>query len=91
MVTETHDPDRNAGPLWLAFCAVGMITSLTLYGIVLEYATIGGRKLHETSFILVTTSIYTVTAYFARWIFGEKPSDISKYQMLVLSCTSIAR
>jgi hypothetical protein len=54
---------------------------LTLYGVVLEYATIGGRKLDETSFIFVTTSIYTITAYNARWIFGEKPSDISKYQV----------
>ena len=48
---------------WLAFCTVGMVSSLTLYGIALEYATSGGRKLHEISFVFVTTSIYALTAY----------------------------
>ena len=67
-----------------------MISSLTMYGVVLEYATSGKQKLHEMSFVFVTTSIYTITAYIARWVFGEKPTDISKYQMLFLSITSIA-
>jgi solute carrier family 35 (UDP-galactose transporter), member B1 len=66
------------------------MTTLTLYGIVLEYVTSGGRKLHELSFVFVTTSVYTITAYVARSFFGEKPTNISKYQMLVLSLTSIA-
>ena len=81
--------EKNAGLSWLLFCAAGLVTSLTLYGIVLEYVTIGGKKLNETSFIFVTTSIYTVTAYFARWIFGEKPSDISKYQVDLNQLNSI--
>lgn len=75
---------------WLAFCVIGMVSTLTAYGIVLEYVTSGGRKLHEVSFIFVTTSIYAITAYVARGIFNEKPTDISKYQMLILSLTSIA-
>ena len=75
---------------WLAFCTLGMITTLALYGLVLEYATSGGRKLHEVSFVFVTTSIYAITAYVARELFGEKPTEISKYQMLILSVTSIA-
>lgn len=87
---DSHHEDKNPGLAWLLFCAVGMISSLTMYGIVLEYATSGGRKLHEISFVFVTTSIYTITAYVARWIIGEKPTNISKYQMLVLSVTSIA-
>ena len=56
-----YSEEKNAGIYWLIFCVVGMVTSLTLYGIALEYVTIGGKKLHETSFIFVTTSIYTVT------------------------------
>jgi UDP-galactose transporter B1 len=82
--------DKHAGYGWLLFCVIGMVSSLTLYGIVLEYVTSGGRKLHELSFVFVTTSIYSVTAYIARGIFGEKPTNISKYQMLTLSLTSIA-
>ena len=56
-----YSEEKNAGIYWLIFCVVGMVTSLTLYGIALEFVTIGGKKLHETSFIFVTTSIYTVT------------------------------
>lgn len=82
--------DKHAGYGWLLFCVLGMVSSLTLYGIVLEYVTSGGRKLHELSFIFVTTSIYSLTAYVARSVFGEKPTQISKYKMLTLSLTSIA-
>lgn len=82
--------EKHAGYGWLLFCVLGMVSSLTLYGIVLEYVTSGGRKLHELSFIFVTTSIYSLTAYVARGIFGEKPTAISKYKMLTLSLTSIA-
>lgn len=82
--------EKHAGYWWLLFCVVGMVSSLTLYGLVLEYVTSGGRKLHEISFVFVTTAIYSVTAYIAREIFNEKPTHISKYQMLILSITSIA-
>lgn len=75
---------------WLAFCVFGMMSTLTAYGIVLEYVTSNGRHLHEISFLFVTTSIYTITAYVARGVFNEKPTEISKYQMLILSLTSIA-
>lgn len=75
---------------WLAFCVLGMMSTLTAYGIVLEYVTSNGRHLHEISFLFVTTSIYTITAYVARGVFNEKPTEISKYQMLILSLTSIA-
>lgn len=82
--------EKHAGYWWLLFCVVGMVSSLTLYGLVLEFVTSGGRKLHEISFVFVTTAIYSVTAYIAREIFNEKPTHISKYQMLILSITSIA-
>jgi UDP-galactose transporter B1 len=84
------DEERHAGYGWLLVCVIGMMSSLTMYGIVLEYATSGGRKLHELSFVFVTTSIYALTAFVARGLFGEKPTQISKYQMLTLSLTSIA-
>lgn len=88
--SSSNDIEKHAGYGWLAFCVIGMVSSLTAYGIVLEYVTTGGRKLHEISFVFVTTSIYTITAYIARHVFNEKPTDISKYNMLVLSLTSIA-
>jgi UDP-galactose transporter B1 len=87
--TEEH-VEKSAGPWWLLFCVVGMVSSLTVYGIILEFVTSGGRKLHEVSFVFVTTAIYAVTAFVAREIFNEKPTHISKYQMLLLSITSIA-
>jgi UDP-galactose transporter B1 len=84
------DAEKHAGYGWLLVCVVGMMSSLTLYGLALEYATSGGRHLHEISFVFVTTSIYSLTAYTAGWLIGEKPTTISKYKMLTLSCTSIA-
>lgn len=87
---SSGDDEQHAGYGWLAFCVIGMVSSLTLYGIALEFATSGGRKLHEWSFVFVTTSIYAITAFIARSIFGEKPTEISKYNMLTLSLTSIA-
>jgi UDP-galactose transporter B1 len=87
---SSESGDKHAGYGWLAFCVVGMVSSLTLYGVVLEYVTSGERKLHELSFVFITTSIYAITAYIARSMFGEKSTQISKYKMLTLSITSIA-
>jgi len=82
--------ERNAGVHWLAFCALGMVSSLALYGVALEYATSGGRKLHELSFVFVTTTVYAITAGFMKWLFGEPSADIPKKHMLILSFTSLA-
>ena len=82
--------ERNAGVHWLAFCALGMVSSLALYGVALEYATSGGRKLHELSFVFVTTTVYAITAGFMKWLFGEASADIPKKHMLILSFTSLA-
>ena len=87
---QDENGEKHAGYAWLLFCVVGMISSLTMYGLVLEFVTSGGRKLHELSFVFVTTAIYSITAFVARNLFNEKPTDISKYQMLILSLTSIA-
>lgn len=88
---DSHDDgEKHAGYWWLFICVVGMISSLTMYGIVLEYVTSGKEGLHELSFVFVTTAIYSMTAFVARGIFNEKPTEISKYQMLILSLTSIS-
>ena len=85
------DGEKHAGYGWLAFCALGMLCSLTFYGIVLEYATSGNRKVHEVSFLFITTSIYAITGFTARELMGHKPAvGLSKYQTLLLSMTSIA-
>lgn len=84
-----YDAPQHAGYLWLAFCTVGMVSSLTLYGIMLEYTTSGGRKLHEISFLFVTCGIYTVTAYTARHFLKERKTRIPKVNMLMLSLSSV--
>ena len=65
-----HSEERHAGFGWLVFCVMGVVTSFTLYGLALEYVTIGGKKLHETSFIFVTSSLYALT--------GDEP-NINNY------------
>lgn len=82
--------EQHAGYGWLALCVVGMVSSLTLYGITLEYVTSGGRKLHEWSFVFVTCSIYAITAYVCRSLIGEKPTEVSRYSLLLISVSSIA-
>jgi hypothetical protein len=63
--------------------------SFIVYGIVLEYATSDGKKLHELSLIFVTSLLYSVTAYIGRMVRNEEPTTIPKEQMLVLGMTSM--
>lgn len=58
----------SGGFVWLAICFMGIMGSFIIYGMVLEYATSGGRKLHELSYIFVTSSIYALTAYVGRLV-----------------------
>lgn len=67
----------NAGYLWLAFCFVGIMCSFIVYGIVMEYATSGGRELHELSMIFLTSLMYSVTAWYGRRFNGEVRSRFS--------------
>lgn len=67
-----------------------MISTLTLYGFVLEFITGGQKKLHELSFVFVTTSVYSITAFVFSHLFKEKKTTVSKYNMIFLSCSSIA-
>ena len=40
-------------------------------GMVLEYATTGGNRLHEFSVIIVTSSMYAITALFCQYYWDE--------------------
>lgn len=61
----------NAGYLWLVACFIGIMASFIIYGIVMEFATSGNRKLHELSMIFLTSLMYSVTAYYGRYVNRE--------------------
>lgn len=61
----------NAGYMWLGMCFLGIMASFIVYGIVMEYATSGGRELHELSMIFLTSLMYSVTAYYCRRVNRE--------------------
>ena len=42
-------------------CVLGVVISFTLYGITMEYVTIGGQSIPEISFIFITSTFYTIT------------------------------
>ena len=57
------------------FCTLGMVSALTFYGIVSRVCDKRGRKMHELSFVFVTTTIYSITAYTCRVFPGETYGD----------------
>lgn len=61
----------NAGYFWLVACFFGIMASFIIYGIVMEFATSGNRKLHELSMIFLTSLMYSVTAYYGRYVNRE--------------------
>ena len=88
-------PSRSPGGLttsqkeifWLFVCFLGIMMSFVCYGLLLEYTTSGGRKLHELSFLFVTSALYTVTGWVGRYVVNEDSSDIppSRFALLGLS------
>jgi len=83
--------DKNKSELlWLGVCFFGIMFSFVAYGLLLEYTTSGGRKLHELSFLFVTSSLYTVTAAAGSYVRDEKPSSIPPSRFAVLGMTSMA-
>jgi len=74
---------------WLAFCFFGIMGSFVCYGLLLEYATSGGKHLHELSFLFVTSLLYTLTGSVGRYIRAEKQSTIPPAQFAVLGLTSM--
>lgn len=81
--TRTHEYK------WLFFCFLGIMFSFVMYGILLEYVTSGGRKLHELSFLFVTSLFYTLTGAAGRHVRDEKPSNIPPFRFAVLGITSM--
>lgn len=75
--------------VWLAICFFGIMGSFVCYGLLLEYATSGGKTLHELSFVFVTSLLYAATASLGRYARGEKPSTIPPAQFAVLGMTSM--
>ncbi len=60
-----------------------------LYGIVLEYATSGGRVLNELTLIFVTSCLYCFTAWLGRTVQNEELTDTPKQQMILLGLSSM--
>ncbi|KAI2503341.1 UAA transporter family [Fragilaria crotonensis] len=83
---ENSTMSRN---LWLFACFFGIMVSFVAYGLLLEYATSGGRKLHELSFLFVTSGLYTLTAAAGRHVRDETPTSIPPARFAVLGLTSM--
>mmetsp|Transcript_15075 Transcript_15075/g.32711 ORF Transcript_15075/g.32711 Transcript_15075/m.32711 type:complete len:501 (+) Transcript_15075:221-1723(+) len=86
---ETAKSRRSSEYFWLAFCFFGIMGSFVCYGLLLEFATSGGKHLHELSFLFVTSLLYTLTASVGRYARAEKPSTIPPAQFAVLGLTSM--
>ena len=74
---------------WLVVCFLGIMASFVCYGLLLEYTTSGGRKLHELSFLFVTSGLYTLTAAAGRYVRDETPTTIPPARFAVLGLTSM--
>lgn len=86
---EPEEESTKMSTMWLGICFVGIMGSFVCYGMVLEYATSGGRKLHEFSLILVTSAIYSATAFLGRIFQREAPTSVPTYKLAVLAMTSM--
>lgn len=83
------DINTTGGMIWLVVCFIGIMGSFIAYGIVMEFATSGGRKLHELSLIFVTSLLYSGTAYIGRYVRAEKPTTVAPSRLMVLAMTSM--
>jgi solute carrier family 35 (UDP-galactose transporter), member B1 len=83
------DVNTPGGLIWLLVCFFGIMTSFIAYGIVMEYATSGGRRLHELSLIFVTSLLYSGTAYVGRHVRGERPTEVAPSKLMLLAVTSM--
>jgi hypothetical protein len=75
--------------VWLIICFIGIMASFVCYGLLLEYTTSGGRKLHELSFLFITSGLYTITAAAGRYVRDETPTTIPPRQFALLGLTSM--
>jgi len=91
--TLIRDPPPNNSKrtelVWLFLCFIGIMASFVVYGVLLEYTTSGGRKLHELSFLFVTSGLYTLTAAAGRYVRAETPTTIPPARFAILGLTSM--
>ena len=86
---EEATSSKTNDVIWLFFCFLGIMASFVCYGLLLEYTTSGGRKLHELSFLFVTSSLYTLTAAAGRYVRAETPTTIPPARFAILGLTSM--
>ena len=86
---EPPEASKARDLVWLFICFIGIMASFVLYGLLLEYTTTGGRKLHELSFLFVTSGLYTITAAAGRYVRGETPTTIPPPRFAILGLTSM--
>lgn len=86
---SSSNEEQGLNMVWLGFCFFGIMMSFVSYGYLLEYATSGGRKLHELSFLFVTSLVYTLTAATLRHVRDEVPTDIPRSRFAILGITSM--
>jgi UDP-galactose transporter B1 len=87
--SSTATTRKNAELFWLLVCFLGIMFSFVAYGLLLEYTTSGGRKLHELSFLFVTSGLYTLTAAAGRYVRDETPTTIPPARFAILGLTSM--
>lgn len=80
---------KTSDLIWLFACFLGIMCSFVCYGLLLEYTTSGGRKLHELSFLFVTSGLYTLTAAAGRYVRDETPTTIPPARFAILGLTSM--
>lgn len=86
---EESKKSKTNDLVWLFLCFIGIMASFVCYGLLLEYTTSGGRKLHELSFLFVTSGLYTLTAAAGRYVRGEVPTTIPPSRFAILGLTSM--
>eukprot|EP00522_Entomoneis_paludosa_P015588 CAMPEP_0172446722 /NCGR_PEP_ID=MMETSP1065-20121228/6263_1 /TAXON_ID=265537 /ORGANISM="Amphiprora paludosa, Strain CCMP125" /LENGTH=552 /DNA_ID=CAMNT_0013197911 /DNA_START=171 /DNA_END=1829 /DNA_ORIENTATION=+ len=89
MDQENENPHWWHDLLWLAFCFGGIMISFVAYGILLEYATSGDKRLAEVPFLFVTSVLGTITAYIGRTARNEAIADIPSNRFLILGLMSL--
>lgn len=90
LIQEPPPPNNKKTELfWLFLCFLGIMASFVVYGVLLEYTTSGGRKLHELSFLFVTSGLYTLTAAAGRYVRAETPTTIPPARFAILGLTSM--
>jgi len=89
LIQEPPPTAKTAELFWLFLCFLGIMVSFVVYGVLLEYTTSGGRKLHELSFLFVTSGLYTLTAAAGRYVRDETPTTIPPARFAILGLTSM--